>query len=78
MWMAFLSAGGVENLSHRFHLISPENSAHLPPSLSLTAQLLASPRALKRVQLLRHGMPGYIVPTCMRKDEVSLVETFAL
>ena len=72
MWRAFLSAGGAENINHRFHFICPENSSRLPPGMSLSAQLLASPRALKRVQMLRHGMPGYIVPTSMKLDEVRL------
>ena len=72
MWRAFLTAGGVKDAAHRLHLICPENAARLPATMSLTAHLLASPKTMKRVQLLQHGMPGYILPESMGAAEVCI------
>ena len=70
MWRAFLTAGGVKDAANRLHLICPENASRLPANMGLTTLLLASPKTMKRVQLLRHGMPGYIVPASMGAAEV--------
>lgn len=72
MWRAFLTAGGVKDAAHRLHLICPENASRLPAAMGLTAHLLASPKTMKRVQLLRHRMPGYILPGSMGAAEVCL------
>ena len=65
-----LTAGGIVDIAHRLHLLCPENVSRLPASMGLTAHLLASPKTMKRIQLLRHGMPGYIVPSSMDTPEV--------
>lgn len=72
MWRAFLTAGGAKDAAHRLHLICPENASRLPATMGLTAQLLASPKTMKRVQLLRHGMPSYIHPESMGAAEVCI------
>jgi len=54
-------------------MVVPENCSRLPGHMSLTAKLLASPRALTRIQLYCKNRPGYIVPGTLGGEEVSLV-----
>ncbi|KAK9840148.1 hypothetical protein WJX74_004172 [Apatococcus lobatus] len=78
MWRAFLTAGGIKDIKHRLHLICPENASRLPASMGLTAHLLSSPKTIKRIQLLRHGMPGYVIPAHMDTAEVELAAALGL
>ena len=50
----------------------PENHARLPGHMSVTAKLLASPRALKRIAAAVHGRLSYIVPGNVHDEEVEL------
>ena len=52
-------------------MVIPENCSRLPAHMSLTAKLLASPRALTRIQLYCKNRPGYIVPGTLGGEEVS-------
>ena len=61
----------MDKLAVRCRMVIPENCARLPAHMSLTAKLLASPRALTRIQLYCKNRPGYIVPGTLGGEEVS-------
>jgi len=65
-----LAVGGVQNAASRFRFICPENYNRLPSQLSLAAQLLYSPRALKRIITFIGNRPAYIVPNAVGADDV--------
>ncbi|KAK9811483.1 hypothetical protein WJX72_004683 [[Myrmecia] bisecta] len=77
-WLKLLQVGGVADAATRYRVIVPENLTRLPHTLSLTAKLLASPRALKRIQLFMRGKLGYIVPGKMGDEEVDLAVRLGL
>ena len=60
----------MERLAVRCRIVVPENSMRLPGHMSLTSKLLASPRALTRIQLYCKGRLGYIVPGMLGPEEV--------
>lgn len=53
-------------------IVVPENHARLPGHMSVTAKLLASPRALKRISAAVQGRLSYIVPGNVGDEEVEL------
>ncbi len=61
----------MDKLAVRCRMVIPENCGRLPAHMSLTAKLLASPRALTRIQLYCKNRPGYIVPGTLGGEEVS-------
>lgn len=69
-WRKLLEVCAVERLQVRCRSVVPENYARLPAHMSLTAKLLASPRALTRIQLYCKNRPGYIVPGVLGGEEV--------
>ena len=69
-WRKLLEVCAVERLQVRCRMVVPENYARLPAHMSLTAKLLASPRALTRIQLYCKNRPGYIVPGVLGGEEV--------
>jgi hypothetical protein len=71
-WTKLLEAGGVADASSRFRIIHPENYVRLPERFSLSAKLLASPRALKRLKLMLQGRPAFIVPGIVGDAEIDL------
>ena len=70
-WRKLLEVCQVERLAVRCRMVVPENHARLPAHMSLTSKLLASPRALTRIQLYCRGRLGYIVPGMLGPEEVS-------
>lgn len=69
-WRKLLEVCQVERLAVRCRIVVPENSMRLPGHMSLTSKLLASPRALTRIQLYCKGRLGYIVPGMLGPEEV--------
>ena len=69
-WRKLLEVCAVERLPVRCRTVVPENYARLPAHMSLTSKLLASPRALTRIQLYCKNRPGYIVPGVLGGEEV--------
>ena len=57
-----LEVGGVEDPGMRYRVVYPENFNRLSPHLSLSAMLLYSPAAMKRIRAFVLGRPAYIVP----------------
>ena len=70
-WRKLLEVCAVDKLAVRCRMVIPENCARLPAHMSLTAKLLASPRALTRIQLYCKNRAGYIVPGTLGGEEVS-------
>jgi len=70
-WRKLLEVCAVDKLAVRCRMVIPENCSRLPAHMSLTAKLLASPRALTRIQLYCKNRPGYIVPGTLGGEEVS-------
>ena len=70
--------GGVEDPGGRCRIIYPENYERLPLNMSLSAQLLSSPRALKRIRAHVKGRPAYIVPGYVGDDEKDLAVALGL
>lgn len=70
-WRKLLEVCAVDKLAVRCRMVIPENCARLPAHMSLTAKLLASPRALTRIQLYCKKRAGYIVPGTLGGEEVS-------
>ena len=62
-WEKLLEVGGVEAPRSRLRIIYPENYSRLPERMPLTAKLLASPRALRRLRM--------IVQVCLYYDYCS-------
>ncbi|KAG2448854.1 hypothetical protein HYH02_006205 [Chlamydomonas schloesseri] len=71
-WNKLLEVGGVSDPTSRYRIVVPENHARLPGHMSVTAKLLASPRALKRIAAAVHGRLAYIVPGNVHDEEVEL------
>ncbi|GLC34485.1 hypothetical protein PLESTB_001256000 [Pleodorina starrii] len=71
-WNKLLEVGGVSDPTSRYRIVVPENHARLPGHMSVTAKLLASPRALKRIAAAVHGRLSYIVPGNVHDEEVEL------
>lgn len=70
-WRKLLEVCAVDKLAVRCRMVVPENCSRLPAHMSLTSKLLASPRALTRIQLYCKNRPGYIVPGTLGGEEVS-------
>lgn len=68
-WEKILQVGGIERPSARYRLIWPENHARLPSHLSLSAKLLGSPSAMKRIKAAVAGRLAYVVPGSVVSDE---------
>lgn len=77
-WDKLLEVGGVGDPSSRYRLVWPENHGRLPAHMSTAAQLLASPRALKRLRAAVQGRMGYIVPGVVGDEEVDLAVAIGL
>ncbi|KAG2432871.1 hypothetical protein HXX76_008603 [Chlamydomonas incerta] len=71
-WNKLLEVGGVSDPTSRYRIVVPENHARLPGHMTVTAKLLASPRALKRIAAAVHGRLSYIVPGNVHDEEVEL------
>ncbi|GLI64066.1 hypothetical protein VaNZ11_007230 [Volvox africanus] len=71
-WNKLLEVGGVRDPTSRYRIVVPENYSRLPGHMSVTAKLLASPRALKRITAAVHGRLAYIVPGNVHDEEVEL------
>ncbi|KXZ47062.1 hypothetical protein GPECTOR_38g299 [Gonium pectorale] len=71
-WNKLLEVGGVSDPTSRYRIVVPENYSRLPGHMSVTAKLLASPRALKRISAAVHGRLAYIVPGNVHDEEVEL------
>lgn len=71
-WRKLLEVCAVDKLQVRCRTVVPENFGRLPAHMSLTSKLLASPRALARIQLYCRNRPGYIVPGVLGGEEVGL------
>lgn len=69
-WRKLLEVCQIERLAVRCRMVVPENCTRLPGHMSLTSKLLASPRALTRIQLFCRGRLGYIVPGVLGPEEV--------
>ena len=70
-WRKLLEVCQVDRLAVRCRMVVPENCSRLPAHMSLTSKLLASPRALTRIQLFCRGRLGYIVPGVLGPEEVT-------
>ena len=70
-----LEIGGVANPEKRYKVVIPENLHKFPRTLSLTSQLLYSPRALKRITNFCRGRRAYIVPSVVGPEERELALT---
>ncbi|DBA85977.1 TPA: hypothetical protein ACH3X1_005515 [Trebouxia sp. C0004] len=77
-WRKLLEVCAVDKLAVRCRLVIPENCSRLPAHMSLTAKLLASPRALTRIQQYCKNRPGYIVPGTLGGEEVDLAVKLGL
>ncbi|KAG2501161.1 hypothetical protein HYH03_000976 [Edaphochlamys debaryana] len=71
-WNKLLEVGGVADPTSRYRIVVPENYARLPGHMTVTAKLMASPRALKRIAAAVHGRLAYIVPGNVQDEEVEL------
>ncbi|EFJ52332.1 hypothetical protein VOLCADRAFT_102998 [Volvox carteri f. nagariensis] len=71
-WNKLLEVGGVRDPASRYRIVVPENYVRLPGHMSVTAKLLSSPRALKRIAAAVHGRLAYIVPGNVHDEEVEL------
>ncbi|GFR40108.1 hypothetical protein Agub_g662, partial [Astrephomene gubernaculifera] len=71
-WNKLLEVGGVSDPTSRYRIVVPENYTRLPGHMSVTAKLLASPRALKRISAAVNGRLSYIVPGNVHDEEVEL------
>lgn len=69
-WRKLLEVCSVDRLPVRCRMVVPENFNRLPAHMSLASKLLASPRALARIQLFCKNRPGYIVPGVLGGEEV--------
>ena len=56
----------------RYRVVYPENSQRLPTRMSLTAKLLASPRALRRLLLATRDRAALLVPSAVTDAEIEL------
>lgn len=72
-WRKLLEVCAVDRLQVRCRTVVPENFNRLPAHMSLASKLLASPRALARIQLYCRNRPGYIVPGVLGGEEVMLL-----
>lgn len=77
-WDKLLEVGGIADPASRYRMVWPENYGRLPPHMSTTAQLLASPRALKRLQAAVAGRMGYLVPGVVGDEDIDLAVTLGL
>ena len=77
-WRKLLEVCAVDRLQVRCRTVVPENFSRLPAHMSLTSKLLASPRALARIQLYCRNRPGYIVPGVLGREEVGTVPLNAI
>ncbi|DBA72938.1 TPA: hypothetical protein ACH3X2_009891 [Trebouxia sp. C0005] len=77
-WKKLLEVCAVDKLAVRCRMVIPENCGRLPAHMSLTGKLLASPRALRRIQLYCRNRPGYIVPGILGGEEVDLAVKLGL
>lgn len=55
--------GGVSRPESRYRVVYPENSTRMPSRLSLTAKLLSSPRAMRRLAISCKDRPAVIIPS---------------
>ena len=72
-WRKLLEVCAVDRLPVRCRIVVPENFNRLAAHMSLASKLLASPRALARIQLYCKNRPGYIVPGLLGGEEVGYV-----
>lgn len=54
--------GGVSRPESRYRVVYPENGPRVPSRMSLTAKLLSSPRAMRRLSIACKERPAVIVP----------------
>lgn len=55
--------GGVSRPESRYRVVYPENSPRMPSRLSLTAKLLSSPRAMRRLSIACKDRLAVIIPS---------------
>lgn len=73
-----LAVGGVADAPSRLKVLVPENTERFPAHFSLTAQLLASPRCLKRLRQLLRGQEAYIVPGVVGHEDKRLAQVLGV
>ena len=62
----------MDDLAMRYRVVYPENFNRLSPHLSLSAMLLYSPAAMKRIRAFVLGRPAYIVPGTVGDEDRQL------
>ena len=60
-WLKLLEVGGIDSPDTRFRVLVPENAERFPPYLSLTSQILYSPRCIKRIKRFIKGRDAVII-----------------
>mmetsp|Transcript_22620 Transcript_22620/g.44816 ORF Transcript_22620/g.44816 Transcript_22620/m.44816 type:complete len:1178 (+) Transcript_22620:87-3620(+) len=71
-YMKLLEVGGVNDVSSRIKIMTPENYDRLPEHFSLAKLVLYSPRLLKRIRQAIRGRPAYIVPCELGPEDLQL------
>lgn len=64
--------GGVSRPESRYRVVYPENGPRMPSRMSLTAKLLSSPRAMRRLSIACKDRPAVIVPATGMRTELPL------
>ena len=60
---------------HRIHVVTPEYAgAFAHHNLSLSTELLYSPKALQRIKYLVAGREAYIVPGVVSRDDIAVAD----
>ena len=64
-----------EKFRHRIHIVTPEYAgAFAHHNLSLSTELLYSPKALQRIHHLTAGREAYIVPGVVSRDDIAVAD----
>ena len=64
-----------EEFRHRIHVVTPEYAgAFAHHNLSLSTELLYSPKALQRIRHLTAGREAYIVPGVVSRDDIAVAD----
>jgi len=71
-YQKLLAIGGVDDVSHRFKVVVPENLSRFPDTISLTSAVLYSPRCLRRIKHFARGKEAYIVPGVVGPEDKRL------
>lgn len=71
-YQKLLAVGGVDDVSHRFKVVVPENLSRFPDTISLTSAVLYSPRCLRRIKHFARGKEAYIVPGVVGPEDKRL------